>query len=107
MTTRDQLYCQMLTLGFVVLRQAVESGDSEWVEQEMELLHNVPSLIDESNIERHKYFLEKEKQRYEEWALSPGRDTQKSLMLTYYTPLWKQMEALGEEKVSGEDKVLG
>lgn len=96
MTTRNQLYCQMLTLGFVVLRQAVESGDSEWVEQEMELLHNVPSLIDESNIERHKYFLEKEKRRYEEWASSPGRDTQKSLMLTYYTPLWEHMEALGK-----------
>lgn len=94
MTTRDQLYCQMLTLGFIVLRQALDSGDPDWIEREMELLHNVPSLIGETNAERHKYFLEQEKRHYEEWASSPGREPQNSLMLTYYAPIWQQMEAL-------------
>ncbi len=94
MATRDQLYCQMLALGFIVLRQALDSCDPDWIEREIELLHNVPSLIGETNIERHEYFLKQERRHYEEWASARDREPQKSLMVIYYVPIWEQMDAL-------------
>jgi hypothetical protein len=94
MAELDPLYAQFLTVGFVVMRQAVESGNSDWIDAEMELLHNVPSLIGEGNAKRHKYFWSKERARYIEWVSTPGREWQKSRMLTYYEPIWDEIEPL-------------
>lgn len=57
-----------------------------------ELLHNVPSLIDESNAERHKYFWFKERTHYISWASAPGRENAKARMETYYQAIWNEME---------------
>ena len=86
------LYGQLLHLGFVVLRQAVHSGDNEWVRAEIDLLHNLPSLIGESNIERHRYFWFVERDLYVKWVSAPGRDEPRSRMRTYYEPIWLEME---------------
>lgn len=51
----NELYGRFLAVGFVVLRQAIDANDLEWAGKEIELLHNVPSLIDEPNVERHRY----------------------------------------------------
>ena len=91
MTTLDDLYRQFLHLGFTVLRQAADARDSEWVYAELELLHNVPSLIGEKNFQRHEYFWNQERKAYLEWVFAPGREEQKSRMETYYQPLWKEM----------------
>lgn len=93
MTRLDQLYKHLLQFGFIVLRQAMDAHDSEWVNAEVELLHNVPSLIGENNSERHLYFWHHERAAYLEWVLAPGRELQKSRMATYYEPLWKEMES--------------
>ena len=52
----NALYAKLLSLGFIVLRQAVDSGDAEWMEAELEMLHNIPSLLGEDNLERHRYY---------------------------------------------------
>jgi len=93
MTKLDDLYRNFLHLGFIVLQQALAARDFEWAEVEMELLHNVPSLIGEANPERHRYFWNQERVAYVEWVLAPGRELQKSRMATYYEPLWKEMES--------------
>ena len=93
-TELDQLYCRLLSVGFVILRQANEAGDPEWVASEVEFLHNVPSLIGEKNLSRHEYFWIEERNRYIEWASAHGRKMQKSRMLTYYEPIWQEMEPL-------------
>ena len=90
----DLLYARFLTVGFVVMRQAFESTDREWIDAELELLHNVPSLIGEGNVERHKYFWFQERAHHIQWVSAPGRDEAKSRMLTYYKPLWDEMEPL-------------
>jgi len=92
MTKLDDLYRQLLQLGFVVLRQAVDAHDYEWVSAEVELLHNVPSLIGEKNPSRHRYFWHQERAAYLDWVRAPGRQVQRSRMATYYEPLWKEME---------------
>jgi hypothetical protein len=93
-TSIDALYAQTLQVGFLVLRQAFESGIRDWVDAELELLHNVPSLIGETNTARHRYFWCKERKRYMDWASAPGRDQAKSRMMTYYLPIWEEMEPL-------------
>ena len=94
MAKLDLLYARLLTVGFVVMRQAAESADRDWLEAEFELLHNVPSLIGEPNIERHLYFWSKERTHYIEWVSAPGREWANARMLTYYKPTWDEMEPL-------------
>jgi hypothetical protein len=94
MNTLDALYREFLKLGFVVLRQAADAGDAVWVAAEIELLHNVPSLIGEANPKRHEYFWQKERTAYLEWVNAPGRGLQRSRMATYYEPIWKEMEGI-------------
>lgn len=94
MITLDTLYCELLKIGFIVMRQVSEARDPEWMTAEIELLHNVPSLINETNSKRHEYFWMKERTAYLEWVNSPGRELQRSRMATYYEPIWKEMEGL-------------
>jgi len=93
----DALYCWLLRVGFTSLREAVAVGDLEWAKTEIEMLHNLPSLVGETNFSRHKYYWEKERVAYLEWVSQPGRDEAKKRMLTYYEPFWRQMEPLVEK----------
>ncbi len=94
MTQIEYFYVQILNVGFLILRRAVDSGIQDWVNAELELLHNVPSLLGEDNKERHRYFWYKERTRYIAWASAPGRYEAQSGMLTYYGPIWEEMEPL-------------
>src|SRR2546423_10264123 len=88
----NAFYAHLLAVGILVMRQAADSANKEWLDAEFELLHNVPSLIGESNAERHKYFWSQERTHYIQWASGPGREDAKSRMLTYYQPIWQDME---------------
>lgn len=97
MNELDVLYARLLQLGFIILRDAAHSGDREWLNAELEMLHNVPSLLGEENAERHRCYWYSERQHYIDWVSAPGRDRAKSRMLTYYEPIWREMEASIEE----------
>lgn len=99
----DVLYAQLLQVGFVVLKQAMESGNQEWVNAELELLHNIPSLLGEDNVERHRYFWFKERAHYIKWVSAAGREEAKSRMLTFYEPIWGELQPLIDRHV-GEPK---
>ncbi|MEX0677867.1 MAG: hypothetical protein WD063_12370 [Pirellulales bacterium] len=94
MNELDTLYSRFLMLGFIALRQAVSARDYEWAEAEIELLHNVPSLLGESNVARHRYFWFTEREHYIQWVTATGRDELKSRLRTYYEPLWQEMEPI-------------
>jgi hypothetical protein len=94
MNDLDPLYAKLLSLGFVVLNQAAQSGNRDWLAAELEMLHNVPSLLGEDNVERHRYYWFSERQHYIDWASTPGQEAAKSRMLTYYEPIWREMEPL-------------
>jgi hypothetical protein len=103
MTRLESLYAEMLGVGLLVLRQAVESGNRDWINAEFELLHNVPSLIGEDNKERHRYFWFKERARYVDWVGVPGRDEARSRMRTYYEPIWSEMEPVVTQFLEHEE----
>jgi hypothetical protein len=107
MTQLESLYAEMLGVGFLVLRQAVESGNRDWINAEFELLHNVPSLMGEDNKERHRYFWSRERARYVDWVSGPGRDEARSRMLTYYDPIWTEMEPLVKQLLEPEPARAG
>ena len=94
MNELDALYAKLLSLGFVVLKQAAQSGNRDWLAAELEMLHNVPSLLGEDNVERHRYYWFSERPHYIDWASAPGSEAAKSRMLTYYEPVWREMEPL-------------
>ena len=94
MNDLDALYAKLLSLGFVVMKQAVARGDREWLDAELEMLHNVPSLLSEENYTRHQYYWHQERQHYIDWVSAPGREEAKSRMLTFYEPIWQEMEPL-------------
>ncbi|MBI1322547.1 hypothetical protein GC170_05100 [bacterium] len=85
------LYVEHLRFGLMLTKNAMDSGNFEWARAEIELNHNIPSLIEESNIKRHSYFWNQERMSYIEWVSEPGRETAYSKMRTYYDPLWKEM----------------
>ena len=99
MADLNSIYARHLTIGFVVLRQAFESRDDEWINAELELLHNVSSLIDEGNALRHQYFWSEERTHYIRWASSASGEAA-SRMRTFYEPIWQE---LGEALAAFED----
>jgi hypothetical protein len=96
MESLNVFYARLLRVGFIVLRQAVCSGDWEWAEQEVQHLHNIPSLINDANLKRHHYFWFQERETYIEWATQKGGEIQ-SRMATYYEPIWREMEPVMQE----------
>lgn len=87
----DDGYKMLLNVGFIVLRDAIQSGSSEWIKAEMEMLHNIPSLIGESNSERHKYYWLHERRAYVDWISKYGSEYARSRMKTFYDPTWEAM----------------
>lgn len=94
MTDLDRLYALQLQVGFIVLRHAIESGDQVWVDAELELLHNIPSLLGEPNRRRHIYFWKEEIGHYLEWMLNHGSDEARSQMKTFYESIWSEHDSL-------------
>jgi hypothetical protein len=92
MADLDTLYARLVSVGFVVLREAIRSERSDWIDAEIEMLHNVPSLIGESNVQRHRYYWFSERPHYIDWVQEHGGERAVSRMSTFYEPLWREME---------------
>lgn len=103
MNALDSYYIQLLRVGFIVLRNAIDSGDGPWISAEFEFLHNVPSLIAEDNMERHRYFWVHERETYLSWIDQKGSDCAKSRMRTYYKPVLDEMSEVIEEMLQKHD----
>ena len=97
----DFLYAEILGAGFIVLRAALNSKDWEWINAEYEVLHNVPSLIGEANIEHHKCYWFGDRTYYLDWLSAKGPEGAQSRMPAYYKPIWDKMELVIMQIVSG------
>jgi hypothetical protein len=96
MEAMNCFYARMLEVGFMILGEAIYVRDWEWADVERQLLHNVPSLLNELNVERHRYFWEKERQMYIEW-IDKANPHQKLRMTQLYAPVWEEMEPVVQE----------
>ena len=96
MTERDKIYASILGFGLSHLRDAARLGLVEYCAIEADHLHNVPSLIGETNELRHRYYFEKEREHYLERV---DRSVLRvDFVLARYEELWSELLKLcGEE----------
>ena len=52
----DKLYLAILQSGLAAIRNASHKGGVDYIREEAEHLHEIPSLIGENNIQRHLYY---------------------------------------------------
>jgi hypothetical protein len=101
MTERDAIYVEILRFGLIGLRNSAQSGQIDYCAVESEHLHNIPSLIGETNELRHQFYYEQERTLYLErldreiWGVA--------FTLGRYEELWKRLGEINESaKASGE-----
>ncbi len=85
--TRKDAYIFLLERGMTALRLSLDENDREWYLQEFEFLHNVPSLIYETNLARHEYFWDTERRCYLEWRDAQAEERRETLESLYRDPL--------------------
>ena len=88
----NAFYNRLLLFGLIVLREAIYAHNDDWTKAEIEMLHNLPSLVGEQNVERHRYFWFVERDVYIQRVLALENDEPKSRMRMYYEPIWHEME---------------
>ena len=91
---RDETYKQILHHGMHHLQELLLRSEWELAALEVEHLHNVPSLIAEPNLERHKYYFYKEKVFYQTMLQTKGGETHKRFVKIFYEPNWKALQSL-------------
>ena len=98
MTERDIIYIQILQHGLICVRNAAALGQLQYCALESEHLHNIPSLIGETNEDRHLYYFCQERACYLEGVdrSIPGMD----FTLARYTHLWTQLSKFNEANSS-------
>ena len=61
---REQAYLDLLHRGMVMVRNLAERGQLELCRVEADHLHNIPTLLGESNERRHVFYIVKERGLY-------------------------------------------
>ena len=97
----DILYIRILELGFLTVRHALCSNDTKWSLAEIQFLHNIPSLIAETNPQRHKHFWQIERILYLEQLPAVGNGEAEARMKKYYQPIFDEMQPIMDEIVAG------
>jgi hypothetical protein len=92
MTDRDVIYLKILKVGLVSLRNAAYSGNTQYWIIEAEHLHNLPSLVGESNESRHEYYFDAERHSYLESVDRSMPEVRYTL--ARYDELWCELEGL-------------
>jgi hypothetical protein len=74
MSELDRLYIAILYHGLVSIRNASSNGDLDLCKAESEYLHEIPSLLGETNLHRHIYQATKVRPAFLKWAKENRRD---------------------------------
>lgn len=100
MNSLDKHYQQLLHFGLLNVREAVFADDSDWAKVETEFLHNLPSLIGEANLERHRYFWEAERPAYLAWVQGSNHTAARSRLAAFYAPIFDEMSTIYRNEVA-------
>jgi hypothetical protein len=95
MSRRDEIYLRMLDFALVTMRNYAQDWPAGYCVVEADHVHNLPSLVGETNEARHVYYLRDERAIYLERVdrTRPGID----FLLARYEELWTELEALLKE----------
>jgi hypothetical protein len=92
LTRRDEIYLEMLEHALPAIRNMAQAGFLAYCAIETDHIHNLPSLIGETNEHRHAYYLRAERNLYLERVdrTIPGV----SFLLARYAEAWSELETL-------------
>ena len=88
---RDAIYLRLLQAGLNAVCAAAEAGDLARCRAEARLIHNIPSLLGESNMHRHQYFIQQEREMYLDWLAAANQDDYKTFARLLYEPQWRAL----------------
>ena len=84
-----QAYADILHHGIQMLDDAYNLQLSNWLQAELEHLHNIPSLLFESNLLRHRYYFTSERVHYLSQVQTIDSSHMHSRMKLFYVLNWK------------------
>jgi hypothetical protein len=90
----DRLYIAILYRGLVSIRNASSNGDLDLCRAESEYLHEIPSLIGETNMHRHIYQVTKVRPAFLKWANDNRREDVLEFVKTWLAAEWKRIDEI-------------
>jgi hypothetical protein len=90
----DQLYITILHRGLISIRNASRNGDLELCKAESEYLHEIPSLIGETNVLRHIYQATIVRPEFIQWAKKNCREDVDEFIKIWFASEWKQIDVI-------------
>jgi len=107
MQSRNQAYAAILHSGVLAIRENARVGKTKLCEIEADHLHNLPSLLDESNELRHHYYFSQERRNYltrlEQLADHEYTDDRQRA----YDKPWKVLAALALDEINNGESATG
>ena len=88
----NPFYVRMLHYGLMIAHNLMFASEFELAKIEIVYLHNMPSLIGETNLRRHAYFWNGERQYYLDCLKEVGDEEKKDYVRMYHEPVWEEME---------------
>lgn len=84
-------YSTVLHHGLLIVRDCLTLNAFDWAIIEVEHLHNLPSLMNENNVFRHRYYYEKERTSYLDLLADVGPTNVKTRVKLIYEPAWLEI----------------
>jgi hypothetical protein len=89
MDPRQRAYLDLLTHGLPAVRNLSRSERIALCRVEADHLHNIPSLLEEANEHRHRYYLEQERALYLERLRQLGELDYLKSRMAFYGEAWR------------------
>lgn len=97
-------YLQILQHGLVMLRNALDGGESGIARIEADHLHNIPTLLNETNENRHLYYIQEERGLYlarlRVFGTTAFLTEYLESMATFYSEPWLALAAIAGVRIS-------
>jgi hypothetical protein len=94
MEPRQRAYLDLLAGGVVAVRNQAYSGQLALCEIEADHIHNIPSLLEEPNELRHRYYIIQERGLYLDRLKSLGASEYLESMRVWYSQPWKVLASI-------------
>lgn len=87
--SRERAYLDLLDHGLVMVRNFAHGGQIDLCRIEADHLHNIPSLLGESNEHRHVYYIVKERGLYLQRLRELGAAEYLETVSSWYSEPWQ------------------
>jgi hypothetical protein len=88
---RERAYLDLLHRGLVFLRHCAQAGQTELCRIEADHLHNIPTLLGETNEHRHLYYIQQERGLYLDRLRSMAATEYLKDVTIWYSEPWQAL----------------